>query len=114
MAENYIETSNILPSMKFRHFVYLDSLDCHGAGIFQQYKLHVKPKETWSRDGENYQFVVCDVPKQEVDRFMEALEALKESMLIFGHRDYEEACVRLFTEIIEDAPAEPAGTEAAN
>ena len=44
------------------------------------------------KDGSAYCIVFCKVLKRDVARFEEALERLKDKMLLLGHKDYPAAC----------------------
>ena len=97
---NYIELKKGLPS-RCRHFVFLDSKECSAAKVFFRLKLPVKVKETWVRDGERYHFAVCDVTKKRCSEFLKAMDCLKQDMQILGYTDYDDACERLFGELLD-------------
>ena len=49
--------------------------------------------------------VFCKVLKRDVARFEEALERLKDKMLLLGHKDYPAACGEIAKMIEEDTKA---------
>ena len=49
--------------------------------------------------------VFCKVLKKDVERFEEALERLKDKMLLLGHKDYPDACGEIAKMIEEDMKA---------
>lgn len=57
------------------------------------------------KDGSSYCIVFCKVLKRDVARFEEALERLKDKMLLLGHKDYPDACGEIAKMIEEDMKA---------
>ena len=57
------------------------------------------------KDGSSYCIVFCKVLKRDVARFEEALERLKDKMLLLGHKDYPAACGEIAKMIEEDTKA---------
>ena len=72
-----------------RLMIYLDTKEYLGAGPLVQRKVNVKHASDLVRDGEPYRLVILKVLKKDLDGFKEAMEDLKNKMLICGHRDYE-------------------------
>lgn len=57
------------------------------------------------KDGSSYCIVFCKVLKRDVARFEEALERLKDKMLLLGHKDYPDACGKIAKMIEEGTKA---------
>ena len=53
----------------------------------------------------NHTIVFCKVLKRDVARFEEALERLKDKMLLLGHKDYPDACGKIAKMIEEGTKA---------
>ena len=60
--------------------------------LFVQRKITIKFKGEFEREGSPYRIIMCRVLKRDVGRFEEALEKLKDKMLIMGYRDYDKVC----------------------
>lgn len=60
---------------------------------------------TMVKDGSSYCIVFCKVLKRDVARFEEALERLKDKMLLLGHKDYPDACGKIAKMIEEGTKA---------
>lgn len=65
----------------------------------------MKFKGEMVKDGSAYCIVFCKVLKRDVARFEEALERLKDKMLLLGHKDYPAACGEIAKMIEEDTKA---------
>ena len=52
----------------------------------------MKFKGEFEKEGSPYRIIMCRVLKRDVGRFEEALEKLKDKMLIMGYRDYDKVC----------------------
>ena len=52
----------------------------------------MKFKGEFEKEGSPYRIIMCRVLKRDVGRFEEALEKLKDKMLILGYRDYDKVC----------------------
>ena len=52
----------------------------------------MKFKGEFEKEGSPYRIIMCRVLKRDVGRFEEALEKLKDKMLIKGYRDYDKVC----------------------
>ena len=68
--------------------------------LFVQNKVRIKFKGECAKADSPYRIVFCKVRKRDVERFEEALEKLKNKMLLLGHRDYPDVCVEI-TKMIE-------------
>lgn len=67
--------------------------------------IEMKFKGEMVKDGSAYCIVFCKVLKRDVARFEEALERLKDKMLLLGHKDYPAACGEIAKMIEEDTKA---------
>ena len=73
--------------------------------MFVQNKITMKFKGEMVKDGSSYCIVFCKVLKRDVARFEEALERLKDKMLLLGHKDYPAACGKIAKMIEEGTKA---------
>lgn len=63
-----------------------------GDALFAQRKISIKYKGELIREDSPYCIVFCRVLKRDVKKFEEALEKLKDKILLLGHRDYGAVC----------------------
>ena len=73
-------------------YVYVDHNSYFADSLFAQRKIVMKFKEEMARTGSPYCVIFCKVLKRDVQKFEEALEKLKDKMLLLGHKDYSDVC----------------------
>ena len=83
-------------------YAYVDHSSYLADQLFVQNKITMKFKGEMVKDGSAYCIVFCKVLKRDVARFEEALERLKDKMLLLGHKDYPAACGEI-AKMIEEA-----------
>lgn len=86
-------------------YAYVDHSSYLADQLFVQNKITMKFKGEMVKDGSSYCIVFCKVLKKDVARFEEALERLKDKMLLLGHKDYPDACGEIAKMIEEDMKA---------
>ena len=86
-------------------YAYVDHSSYLADQLFVQNKITMKFKGEMVKDGSAYCIVLCKVLKRDVARFEEALERLKDKMLLLGHKDYPDACGKIAKMIEEDTKA---------
>lgn len=99
---NYIELKKRLPSRKYKHFLFADDKECSANSVFMRHKLYIKIREIAVRPEDKYQLVFCDIKKEDVNRFEEAMKSLKDKMLLVGKTDYEVYCKETFDALTKD------------
>ena len=104
--KNYWKMSDFslfaVPYAYVDHSSYLaDQLLSEAKGMTKTMKF----KGEMVKDGSSYCIVFCKVLKRDVARFEEALERLKDKMLLLGHKDYPAACGEIAKMIEEDTKA---------
>lgn len=60
--------------------------------LLAQRKIVMKFKEEMARIDSPYCIIFCKVLKRDAQKFEEALEKLKDKMLLLGYRDYVDVC----------------------
>ena len=73
-------------------YVYVDHNSYLADSLFAQRKIIMKFKEEMARTDTPYCVIFCKVLKRDVQKFEEALEKLKDKMLLLGHKDYSDVC----------------------
>ena len=85
---NYFKTGNW-----FRcKYIYMDTEDYLADSLFYKREIPMRFKGTLSRKDDEYCIVYCSFPKKYETSFLEAMEELKNKMMLLGHLDYESYC----------------------
>jgi len=75
--------------------MFLDMEEYLADRIFIKHKVNVKFGKEYAQKGSKYLCIFCRIRKRDDKKFKDALEELKNSMLLYGYRDYEEFCIRM-------------------
>lgn len=76
-------------SLRYAYFLYFDTTPYLADPLFARHQVQVWVDGEYAKDGSAYIAILCHVRKKDVQRFMDALEGLKKSMLLCGHPNYE-------------------------
>ena len=87
---------------KWKHYVYLDVEEPLIVSLLARHQVHVKCEAVMHKDNEKYTMIALKVLKKDENRFLQALEELKNKMLLCGHRDYVEQAGALILELKEN------------
>ena len=90
MVENFWKMKDF--SLFTVPYAYVDHFSYLADNLFVQRKITMKFKGEFEKEGSPYRIIMCRVLKRDVGRFEEALEKLKDKMLIMGYRDYDKVC----------------------
>jgi hypothetical protein len=90
MEENYWKLDDM--SILTIPYVYVDHFKYLADNLFGERKVKIKWQEELEKKDSPYRVIFCRVRKRDAAGFEEALEKLKDKMLILGHRDYPEVC----------------------
>ena len=73
-------------------YVYVDHISYFAESLFIQRKIVMKFKGEMARIDSPYRVIFCKVLKRDVQKFEDALEKLKDKMLLLGYSDYVDVC----------------------
>lgn len=73
-------------------YVYVDHNSYLADNLFIQRKIVMKFKEEMARVDSPYCIIFCKVLKRDAQKLEDALEKLKDKMLLLGHNDYVDVC----------------------
>ena len=83
-----------LPIEKFslfhRYYLFFDTEGRLAIPLFNRHHVRITAARQFRRESFSFVAVLCRVPKKDATRFDLAMEDLKKSMLITGHRTYQE------------------------
>lgn len=79
----------------YSYFFYFDTPSYLADSVFAAHELMVHfGKEEFVKAGFPYVGVLCHVRRRDEQKFIDALEDVKKKMLICGHPDYEQECLK--------------------
>ena len=90
-------------------YAYVDHSSYQADRLFVQNKVRMKFKGEYAKAESPYCIVFCKVRKKDAERFEEALEKLKNKMLLLGCRDYPDICSEIAKMIEEGMKAREKG-----
>lgn len=73
-------------------YAYVDHHTYLADMLFAQKKIVMKFKEEMAKHDSPYCIIFCKVLKRDVQKFEEAMEKLKDRMLLLGYREYVDVC----------------------
>lgn len=82
-------------------YAYVDHCSYQADRLFVQNKVRIKFKGECAKEEAPYRIVFCKVRKKDAERFEEALDKLRNKMLLLGYRDYPDICSEI-TKMIEE------------
>ncbi len=91
-----MEFENFMHMRKFSlrndYYCFVDTGEYLADGLFVRNRVRVDFKREFAREGDPYRLIYCRTRKKDRERFLDALEQLKDKMLLCGHADYGEFC----------------------
>lgn len=90
MIKNYWKMSNV--SIFTVPYAYVDHSSYLADSLLVQRKVRIKYEKEMVKENSSYCIIFCKVWKRDVQKFEEALEELKDKMLLLGYRTYSEEC----------------------
>ncbi|MDO4556138.1 MAG: hypothetical protein Q4B70_13480 [Lachnospiraceae bacterium] len=73
-------------------YAYVDHQSFLADSLFMQRKIQVIFKKEMTKKDSQYCIVFCKVRKRDIEKFEDALEELKNKMLLMGYTDYPSVC----------------------
>ena len=88
--------NNFIPiekfSFRYKYFFFIDTKSYLADALFIKYKVRVWFKQEYCKEKNEFVFIFCKVRKNDVEKFTNALEELKDKMLLLGHSNYQDFC----------------------
>lgn len=76
-------------SLRYDYFLFFDTSDYLADQLFIQKEVRVWFGDEYKKPGSPFIGIICKVKKKDRTRFIEALDALENKMILCGYRDYE-------------------------
>ena len=90
---NYLEKRTRLRGFR-RHFAYFDDENFSSESLLYRNRVRIRIEVVVRKKDSKYLVVFCTVRRQDAERFIRAMEELKNKMLLIGNTDYEAFCRR--------------------
>ena len=91
--KNYLVIKDF--SIFSQKYVFVDVDELLYIRIFRE--AGVRIKETWeyAKEGSGLKLIICRILKKDREKFEKVVGRIRDSALLMGYRDYEEACEML-------------------
>ncbi len=89
--ENFLDIRKF--SLRNDYYCFVDTGEYLADGLFVRNRVRVDFKREFAKEGDTYRLIYCRARKKDRERFLDALEQLKNKMLLCGHTDYGEFCM---------------------
>lgn len=94
---NYFEVRTF--SLKYRRYVYIDTLDYKADSVIMNSNIRMKIIKEFIKEEDEYVLIYCKVRKDDAIRFENAMERVKNKILLCGHSDYEKYCDKVLDKL---------------
>lgn len=82
------------------YFFYFDTDEYLADSVFAEHGLKVRfTREEWVKPGFHYRGILCSVKRKDEWKFIDAIDSVKKKMLLCGHTDYEQECLKFLNEM---------------
>ena len=78
-------------------FVFIDTREYVSARIFVEKGIKVSRIREMVRRDSPFRLIICSIRKKDLEKFEQALEIIRNRVLLLGYRDYETICDELKT-----------------
>ena len=77
------------PSLRYDYFLFFDTPECLADQLFIKQKVRVWFDKEYAKEGSPFLAILCHVKKKDSAKFIAALDALKNKMILCGYPEYE-------------------------
>ena len=77
------------PSLRYDYFLFFDTPEYLADQLFIKQKVRVWFDQEYAKEGSPYLAIFCRVKKKDSAKFLAALDALKNKMILCGYPEYE-------------------------
>ena len=85
--EIYLEIKRV--SLRYDYFLFFDASEYLADQLFIRQKVRVWFDEEYAKKGSRFLAILCHVKKKDSHRFIDAIAALRNKMLLCGYPEYE-------------------------
>lgn len=77
------------PSLRYDYFLFFDTPEYLADQLFIKQKVRVWFNQEYAKEGSPFLAIFCRVKKKDSAKFLAALDALKNKMILCGYPEYE-------------------------
>ena len=77
------------PSLRYDYFLFFDTPEYLADQLFIKQKVRVWFEQEYAKEGSPFLAIFCRVKKKDSAKFLAALDALKNKMILCGYPEYE-------------------------
>ena len=104
-SEDCMRYNNYFPiekfSFRYRYFFIIDTKGYLADTLFIKHKVRVWFKQEYCKEENDFVFIFCKVRKNDVEKFLKALEELKGKMILLGYSNYQDFCEQFSKNMME-------------
>ena len=98
------------PSLRYDYFLFFDTPEYLADQLFIKQKVRVWFNQEYAKEGSPFLAIFCRVKKKDSAKFLAALDALKNKMILCGYPEYE-AEVQKMIRHLEEAKGDASTNE---
>ncbi len=88
--DNCVQLNTLWP-FHYR-FIYVDIKDHVSWRVFKACGIRVRSMKEMEKEGSPFRLMVCSIKKKDREKLADALEQLRNSIMLMGYRDYDKMC----------------------
>lgn len=88
-------------SLRYDYFLFFDTSEYLADQLFIRQKVRVWFDEEYAKKGSRFLAILCHVKKKDSHRFIDAIAALRNKMLLCGYPEYETEVQKMLSHLEE-------------
>lgn len=88
-------------SLRYNYFLFFDTPEYLADQLFIRQKVRVWFDEEYAKKGSRFLAILCHVKKKDSHRFIDAIVALRNKMLLCGYPEYETEVQKMLSHLEE-------------
>lgn len=88
-------------SLRYNYFLFFDTPEYLADQLFIRQKVRVWFDEEYAKKGSRFLAILCHVKKKDSHRFIDAIAALRNKMLLCGYPEYETEVQKMLSHLEE-------------
>ena len=88
-------------SLRYNYFLFYDTSEYLADQLFSRQKVRVWFDEEYAKEGSRFLAILCHVKKRDSHRFIDAIAALRNKILLCGYPEYETEVQKMLSHLEE-------------
>lgn len=88
-------------SLRYNYFLFYDTSEYLADQLFIRQKVRVWFDEEYAKEGSRFLAILCHVKKRDSHRFIDAIAALRNKILLCGYPEYETEVQKMLSHLEE-------------